>query len=513
MRATAAYAPTSSRSTSSSTDAGRPGGRIRRAIASPRGASHDRAPGGGSRGARGRRLTIAWRCSPARRRWPVDARARAASSPRGARGGGSAVRGARRTVALGLAGDRSASLIEIAGRAAADARRPDRRASSLLALGGSVCRSASGAFWPRADPPSTPVPRPVHQPALRRRQGGALRLAGDARERGIESSSSGPATTSTSSSRTRSAAGADALAMAGGDGSQAIVARSPPSTTCPTPASRPGRATTSPSTSASTATTSSARSTRFVDGGERASTSPRSTAASSSTTSRSGSTPRRSSARATARPRCARCSTPCPTWSARDGAGPRPATGPGRAAHEHHSGAVILVSNNRYRLGGRSARARARASTTACSASRSSARRAARGGGAGSQRPWREWATPEFEVGSAEPVPAGIDGEAATLDAAAALPDPPRRPARADRAQPPRRLAVGRASGGLSARERWACSGSRSAGIPPDALRTPLRRNARAEFVQRSTKGRVGTIDGDFRDRDAEGDRRWSPRR
>ena len=39
------------------------------------------------------------------------------------------------------------------------------------------------------------------------------------------------------------AAGADALAMAGGDGSQAVVAMVAAEKTCPTPASRPGRAT------------------------------------------------------------------------------------------------------------------------------------------------------------------------------------------------------------------------------------------------------------------------------
>ena len=88
--------------------------------------------------------------------------------------------------------------------------------------------------------------------------------------------------------------------------------------------------------------------------------------------------------------------------------------GPG--GHEHHGGAAVLVSNNRYRLG--------------------------RGGGSGTrphigdgllgitvvgappggergrslQSPWGEWSAPIFEVDAERPVPAGVDGEAIVLD-------------------------------------------------------------------------------------------------
>ena len=113
------------------------------------------------------------------------------------------------------------------------------------------------------------------------------------------------------------------------------------------------------------------------------------------------------------------------------------------SGHEHASGAAILVSNNRYRLGravGSGTRPRiddGLLGITVVSAPT--------GGGDGGrlQRPWREWTAPAFEVESEHPVPAGIDGEAMKLRAAPALPHPHPRPARARRAPAPRRLAVG----------------------------------------------------------------------
>jgi diacylglycerol kinase family enzyme len=86
--------------------------------------------------------------------------------------------------------------------------------------------------------------------------------------------------------------------------------------------------------------------------------------------------------------------------------------GPG--GHEHHSGAAVLVSNNRYRLGtavGSGTRPRIDDGLLGVTVA------SAPGGGPGrfAQRPWREWSAPEFEVRSDHPVPAGIDGEAVTL--------------------------------------------------------------------------------------------------
>jgi diacylglycerol kinase family enzyme len=86
-------------------------------------------------------------------------------------------------------------------------------------------------------------------------------------------------------------------------------------------------------------------------------------------------------------------------------------TGPG--GHEHSSGAVILVSNNRYRLGkavGSGTRPRiddALLGITVLGAPTGSGRLA--------QRPWRTWTAPIFEVDAEHPVPVGIDGEAAQL--------------------------------------------------------------------------------------------------
>ena len=90
-------------------------------------------------------------------------------------------------------------------------------------------------------------------------------------------------------------------------------------------------------------------------------------------------------------------------------------TGPG--GHEHRSGAAVLVSNNRYRLGqavGSGTRPRIDDGLLGVTVASSPP-----GSGAGrlAQRPWREWSAPEFEVESNGPVPAGIDGEAVTLEA------------------------------------------------------------------------------------------------
>ena len=90
-------------------------------------------------------------------------------------------------------------------------------------------------------------------------------------------------------------------------------------------------------------------------------------------------------------------------------------TGPGGQAH--HSGAMVLVSNNRYRLGravGSGTRPRIDDGLLGITVVGT-----ASGGGEGRrsmQRPWREWSAPGFEVDADRPVPAGIDGEALVLD-------------------------------------------------------------------------------------------------
>jgi diacylglycerol kinase family enzyme len=90
-------------------------------------------------------------------------------------------------------------------------------------------------------------------------------------------------------------------------------------------------------------------------------------------------------------------------------------TGPG--GHRHTAGAAVLVSNNKYRLGravGSGTRPRIDdgllgITVAALPSERKRGRRVL-------QRPWREWSQAEFVVESDKPVPAGIDGEAASLE-------------------------------------------------------------------------------------------------
>jgi diacylglycerol kinase family enzyme len=90
-------------------------------------------------------------------------------------------------------------------------------------------------------------------------------------------------------------------------------------------------------------------------------------------------------------------------------------TGPG--GHEHRAGAVVLVSNNIYRLGraiGSGTRPRIDDGLLGVTVIGGPSGRGENGGGL--QRPMREWSAPTFEVDSERPVPAGIDGEALVLD-------------------------------------------------------------------------------------------------
>jgi diacylglycerol kinase family enzyme len=82
---------------------------------------------------------------------------------------------------------------------------------------------------------------------------------------------------------------------------------------------------------------------------------------------------------------------------------------------EHSSGAAILVSNNRYRLGravgsGTRPRIDDRLLGIAVASPPGAGQRM-------NERPWQEWTAPAFEVDAGGPIAAGIDGEAVTLDA------------------------------------------------------------------------------------------------
>jgi hypothetical protein len=82
---------------------------------------------------------------------------------------------------------------------------------------------------------------------------------------------------------------------------------------------------------------------------------------------------------------------------------------------EHSSGAAILVSNNRYRLGhavGSGTRPRIDDRLLGIAVASPPG-----GGQRLIERPWQEWSSPAFEVDADGPIAAGIDGEAVTLDA------------------------------------------------------------------------------------------------
>jgi diacylglycerol kinase family enzyme len=90
-------------------------------------------------------------------------------------------------------------------------------------------------------------------------------------------------------------------------------------------------------------------------------------------------------------------------------------TGPG--GHEHRSGAAILVSNNRYRLGravGSGTRPRIDDGLLGITVAGGPSGRGE--GGRSLQRPWREWSAPAFDVEADGTVPAGVDGEALKLE-------------------------------------------------------------------------------------------------
>lgn len=83
----------------------------------------------------------------------------------------------------------------------------------------------------------------------------------------------------------------------------------------------------------------------------------------------------------------------------------------GPDGREHTSGAVILVSNNPYRLRAVGAGSRPRMDSGTLGVA------VFEPGQGHGHPPMLQWAVPEFQVRSAAPVPAGLDGEAVTLQA------------------------------------------------------------------------------------------------
>ena len=105
---------------------------------------------------------------------------------------------------------------------------------------------------------------------------------------------------------------------------------------------------------------------------------------------------------------------------------------PGRREHTVRRGDPRLQQPLPAARGRR--RARVRGWTPASSASRCSIP----GTASAASAPVLQWAAPAFEVHSADPVPAGLDGEAVTLDGPGAVHEPAGGAHRADRAAPSR---------------------------------------------------------------------------
>jgi diacylglycerol kinase family enzyme len=83
---------------------------------------------------------------------------------------------------------------------------------------------------------------------------------------------------------------------------------------------------------------------------------------------------------------------------------------------EQHSGVAILVSNNRYRLGPAMASGTRPSIDDGLLGIAVASAPAEDAAVPGAELRLREWSTPEFEIHSPRPVPAGVDGEAVTLD-------------------------------------------------------------------------------------------------
>ena len=162
-------------------------------------------------------------------------------------------------------------------------------------------------------------------------------------------------------------------------------------------------------------------------------------------------------------------------------------TGP--AGEEHTSADVMLVSNNSYRLG----RALASGTRPRMDAGVLGIAVALTDDGKPPRHRLVNWSAPSFEIRSEQPVAAGIDGEAAQLDAPLRFQLPPRGPARSDRPRPPRRLAVGgapRRPVGDDRRPRPRGRRPLVAGLGAPATFPPLRSALAAKGLDGAVKGR-----------------------
>lgn len=245
---------------------------------------------------------------------------------------------------------------------------------------------------------------------------GELSIAEEARSRGIEPIELKPGADLEQLVREAVAGGADGLAMAGGDGSQAVVASVAAETGLPYACIPTGTRNHFALDLGVDRDDVVGALDAFVDGGERtvdlAEVNGRAFVNNVSLGLYAEAVQRRSYREAKLRTIVATV----PEVMGPDGEGSDLRwTGPG--GREHSSSAAILVSNNRYRLG-RAVGSGTRPSIDDGLLGITVASSPAGGGRSGllPQRPWREWSAPDFEVRADDPVAAGIDGEAATLD-------------------------------------------------------------------------------------------------
>ena len=269
-----------------------------------------------------------------------------------------------------------------------------------------------------------------------------FKLADEARARGIEPIELGPPWDLEALVRGAIERGADGLAMAGGDGSQAIVAGIAAERQLPYACIPAGTRNHFALDLGVDRDDVVGALDAFVDGGERivdlAEVNGRVFVNNVSLGVYAESVPKSSS---TATRRSARSSTPCRTCSVRASALDLRWTGPG--GQTHHSGAMVLVSNNQYRLGravGSGTRPRIDDGLLGVTVVGGP-----KGGGEGGRRLQRpaagEFSAQTFEVNASHRRRHRRRGAASrpALD----LRDPAGGPARADRAATPGRVSLG----------------------------------------------------------------------
>jgi diacylglycerol kinase family enzyme len=295
----------------------------------------------------------------------------------------------------------------------------DRLLEELVVVGALVlgCVCARAAFMVHANLPRVPAPR---RPVLffNPKSGGGkaekFALAAEARARGIEPIELGPPWDLERLVRDAVAGGADGLAMAGGDGSQAIVAAIAAELDLPYACVPAGTRNHFALDLGVNRDDVVGALDAFVEGGERrvdlAEVNGRVFVNNVSLGLYADAVQREGYREAKLRTMLD---------AVPDALGPGGSgldlrwTGP--SGHEHSSGAAILVSNNRYRLGravGSGTRPMIDDGLLGVTVAGAPIGRS----GHRPQRPWREWAAPAFEVDADQPVPAGIDGEAVKLD-------------------------------------------------------------------------------------------------